>query len=118
MPRQADQGAVTTEEDDEEDAFDRDEDGDGLEDDDDEDDEDDVTDERDSGEGTSNIAMTTTTTTTTESVEEVVRGKNKPWIERDDYLFVCFSPRICGEVSKVEKMCVCLNILCKHTQCV
>ncbi|XP_055733707.1 amyloid-beta A4 protein-like isoform X2 [Salvelinus fontinalis] len=75
MPRQADQGAVTTEEDDEEDAFDRDEDGDGLEDDndDDEDDEDDVTDERDSGEGTSNIAMTTTTTTTTESVEEVVR---------------------------------------------
>uniref|UniRef100_A0A8C7IAS0 Amyloid-beta A4 protein n=1 Tax=Oncorhynchus kisutch TaxID=8019 RepID=A0A8C7IAS0_ONCKI len=61
-------------EDDEEDAFDRDEDGDGLEDDDDdEDDEDDVTDERDSGEGTSNIAMTTTTTTTTESVEEVVR---------------------------------------------
>uniref|UniRef100_A0A8C7VJW9 Amyloid-beta A4 protein n=1 Tax=Oncorhynchus mykiss TaxID=8022 RepID=A0A8C7VJW9_ONCMY len=66
-------GAVTTEEDDEEDAFDRDEDGDGLEDDDDEDDEDDVTDERDSGEGTSNIAMTTTTTTTTESVEEVVR---------------------------------------------
>ncbi|XP_052349246.1 amyloid-beta A4 protein-like isoform X3 [Oncorhynchus keta] len=72
MPRQADQGAVTTEEDDEEDAFDRDEDGDGLEDDDD-DDEDDVTDERDSGEGTSNIAMTTTTTTTTESVEEVVR---------------------------------------------
>ncbi|XP_014029702.2 amyloid-beta A4 protein isoform X2 [Salmo salar] len=76
MPRQADQGAVTTEEDDEEDAFDRDEDGDGLEDDDDDDDnddEDDVTDERDSGEGTSNIAMTTTTTTTTESVEEVVR---------------------------------------------
>nr|XP_046219596.1 amyloid-beta A4 protein-like isoform X2 [Oncorhynchus gorbuscha] len=73
MPRQADQGAVTTEEDDEEDAFDRDEDGDGLEDDDDEDDEDDVTDERDSAEGTSNIAMTTTTTTTTESVEEVVR---------------------------------------------
>ncbi|XP_064800195.1 amyloid-beta A4 protein-like isoform X2 [Oncorhynchus masou masou] len=71
MPRQADQGAVTTEEDDEEDALDRDEDGDGLEDDDD--DEDDVTDERDSGEGTSNIAMTTTTTTTTESVEEVVR---------------------------------------------
>uniref|UniRef100_A0A673XXA0 Amyloid-beta A4 protein n=1 Tax=Salmo trutta TaxID=8032 RepID=A0A673XXA0_SALTR len=69
-------GAVTTEEDDEEDAFDRDEDGDGLEDDDDDDDdddEDDVTDERDSGEGTSNIAMTTTTTTTTESVEEVVR---------------------------------------------
>uniref|UniRef100_A0A673XUY0 Amyloid-beta A4 protein n=1 Tax=Salmo trutta TaxID=8032 RepID=A0A673XUY0_SALTR len=63
-------------EDDEEDAFDRDEDGDGLEDDDDDDDdddEDDVTDERDSGEGTSNIAMTTTTTTTTESVEEVVR---------------------------------------------
>uniref|UniRef100_A0A673XNU0 Amyloid-beta A4 protein n=1 Tax=Salmo trutta TaxID=8032 RepID=A0A673XNU0_SALTR len=62
--------------DDEEDAFDRDEDGDGLEDDDDDDDdddEDDVTDERDSGEGTSNIAMTTTTTTTTESVEEVVR---------------------------------------------
>uniref|UniRef100_A0A4W5PM99 Amyloid-beta A4 protein n=1 Tax=Hucho hucho TaxID=62062 RepID=A0A4W5PM99_9TELE len=59
----------------EEDALDRDEDGDGLEDDDDddEDDEDDVTDERDSGEGTSNIAMTTTTTTTTESVEEVVR---------------------------------------------
>ncbi|XP_071210850.1 amyloid-beta A4 protein-like isoform X2 [Salvelinus alpinus] len=77
MPRQADQGAVTTEEDDEEDAFDRDEDGDGLEDDndddDEDDDEDDVTDERDSGEGTSNIAMTTTTTTTTESVEEVVR---------------------------------------------
>uniref|UniRef100_A0A4W5PMC1 Amyloid-beta A4 protein n=1 Tax=Hucho hucho TaxID=62062 RepID=A0A4W5PMC1_9TELE len=75
MPRQADQGAVTTEEDEEEDALDRDEDGDGLEDDDDddEDDEDDVTDERDSGEGTSNIAMTTTTTTTTESVEEVVR---------------------------------------------
>ncbi|XP_038863070.1 amyloid-beta A4 protein-like isoform X2 [Salvelinus namaycush] len=78
MPRQADQGAVTTEEDDEEDAFDRDEDGDGLEDDnddddDEDDDEDDVTGERDSGEGTSNIAMTTTTTTTTESVEEVVR---------------------------------------------
>ncbi|XP_041739112.1 amyloid-beta A4 protein isoform X1 [Coregonus clupeaformis] len=65
MPRQADQGAATTEDD--EDAFDRD--GDGDEDDDDEDDEDDVTDERDSGERTSNIAMTTTT----ESVEEVVR---------------------------------------------
>ncbi|XP_041699767.1 amyloid-beta A4 protein isoform X1 [Coregonus clupeaformis] len=75
MPRQADQGAVTTEydEDEEEDTFDRDEDGDGLEDEDDDDDEDDVTDERDSGEGASNIAMTTTTTTTTESVEEVVR---------------------------------------------
>ncbi|XP_041739114.1 amyloid-beta A4 protein isoform X3 [Coregonus clupeaformis] len=69
MPRQADQGAATTEDD--EDAFDRD--GDGDEDDDDEDDEDDVTDERDSGERTSNIAMTTTT----ESVEEVVRVPTK-----------------------------------------
>ncbi|XP_029559639.1 amyloid-beta A4 protein [Salmo trutta] len=65
MLHQADQGAATTEDD--EDAFDRDEDGDGDE------DEDDVTDKRDSGERTSNIAMTTTTTTTTESVEEVVR---------------------------------------------
>ncbi|XP_071197134.1 amyloid-beta A4 protein-like isoform X1 [Salvelinus alpinus] len=65
MLHQADQGAATTEDD--EDAFDRDEDGDGDE------DEDHVTDKRDSGERTSNIAMTTTTTTTTESVEEVVR---------------------------------------------
>ncbi|XP_036815448.1 amyloid-beta A4 protein isoform X3 [Oncorhynchus mykiss] len=65
MLHQADQGAATTEDD--EDAFDRDEDGDGDE------DEDDVTDKRDSGERTSSIAMTTTTTTTTESVEEVVR---------------------------------------------
>lgn len=79
MLHQADQGAATTEDD--EDAFDRDEDGDGDE------DEDDVTDKRDSGDRTSDIAMTTTTTTTTESVEEVVRGKNKPWIERDDCLF-------------------------------
>ncbi|XP_070979683.1 amyloid-beta A4 protein-like isoform X1 [Oncorhynchus clarkii lewisi] len=63
MLHQADQGAATTEDD--EDAFDRDEDGD--------EDEDDVTDKRDSGERTSSIAMTTTTTTTTESVEEVVR---------------------------------------------
>uniref|UniRef100_A0A8C8F2E7 Amyloid-beta A4 protein n=1 Tax=Oncorhynchus tshawytscha TaxID=74940 RepID=A0A8C8F2E7_ONCTS len=63
MLHQADQGAATTEDD--EDAFDREEDGD--------EDEDDVTDKRDSGERTSNIAMTTTTTTTTESVEEVVR---------------------------------------------
>ncbi|XP_064832439.1 amyloid-beta A4 protein-like isoform X2 [Oncorhynchus masou masou] len=59
MIHQADQGAATPEDD--EDAFDRDEDGD--------EDEDDVTDKRDSGERTSNIAMTTTT----ESVEEVVR---------------------------------------------
>ncbi|XP_014020395.2 amyloid-beta A4 protein isoform X1 [Salmo salar] len=65
MLHQADQGAATTEDD--EDAFDRDEDGDGDE------DEDDVTDKRDSGDRTSDIAMTTTTTTTTESVEEVVR---------------------------------------------
>uniref|UniRef100_A0A8C7VL82 Amyloid-beta A4 protein n=1 Tax=Oncorhynchus mykiss TaxID=8022 RepID=A0A8C7VL82_ONCMY len=80
MLHQADQGAATTEDD--EDAFDRDEDGDGDE------DEDDVTDKRDSGERTSSIAMTTTTTTTTESVEEVVRGKNMPWMEREKYLLV------------------------------
>uniref|UniRef100_A0A8C8JZK7 Amyloid-beta A4 protein n=1 Tax=Oncorhynchus tshawytscha TaxID=74940 RepID=A0A8C8JZK7_ONCTS len=78
MLHQADQGAATTEDD--EDAFDREEDGD--------EDEDDVTDKRDSGERTSNIAMTTTTTTTTESVEEVVRGKNMPWMEREKYLLV------------------------------
>ncbi|CAB1347333.1 unnamed protein product [Coregonus sp. 'balchen'] len=70
----ADQGAATTEDD--EDALDRDGDGD-EDDDDDEDDEDEMTDERDSGERTSNIAMTTTTTATTESVEEVVRVPTK-----------------------------------------
>uniref|UniRef100_A0A673Y4L2 Amyloid-beta A4 protein n=1 Tax=Salmo trutta TaxID=8032 RepID=A0A673Y4L2_SALTR len=89
MLHQADQGAATTEDD--EDAFDRDEDGDGDE------DEDDVTDKRDSGERTSNIAMTTTTTTTTESVEEVVRGKNTPWMEREKYLLLTsLSGTFCG----------------------
>uniref|UniRef100_A0A8C7MUL6 Amyloid-beta A4 protein n=1 Tax=Oncorhynchus kisutch TaxID=8019 RepID=A0A8C7MUL6_ONCKI len=83
MLHQADQGAATTG--DGEDAFDRDEDGD--------EDEDDVTDKQDSGERTSNIAMTTTTTTTTESVEEVVRGKNMPWMER---VLTSLSGTFCG----------------------
>uniref|UniRef100_A0A667YK37 Amyloid-beta A4 protein n=1 Tax=Myripristis murdjan TaxID=586833 RepID=A0A667YK37_9TELE len=64
-------------EDEEAEAFDRDENGDGDEDDEDDEedeDEDDTTDERDSDERSANFAMTTTTTTTTESVEEVVRA--------------------------------------------
>lgn len=62
--------------DDVEEAWENDEDGDGVEDDEEEDeDDDDTMNERDTSEQASNVAMTTTTTTTTESIEEVVRGK-------------------------------------------
>ncbi|KAL6484925.1 hypothetical protein MHYP_G00069700 [Metynnis hypsauchen] len=77
---QQEQEQATTEDDedtddDEEEAWDNDEDGDGLEDVDEEDDEgEDATDERNTSEQASNVAMTTTTTTTTESIEEVVRA--------------------------------------------
>ncbi|KAL7865870.1 hypothetical protein SRHO_G00111170 [Serrasalmus rhombeus] len=77
---QQEQEQATTEDDedtddDEEEAWDNDEDGDGVEDVDEEDDEgEDATDERDTSEQASNVAMTTTTTTTTESIEEVVRA--------------------------------------------
>lgn len=80
MTRPADTEPATTEDDEdpdeEADIFERDEDGDGVEDE-EEDEDDDATDERDSDERSANIAMTTTTTTTTESVEEVVRGKKR-----------------------------------------
>ncbi|XP_019116720.1 amyloid beta (A4) precursor protein b isoform X2 [Larimichthys crocea] len=77
MSRPADAEPANAEDDEDEDeeadTFERDENGDGVEDEEEEDEEDDVTDERDSDEHSANIAMTTTTTTTTESVEEVVR---------------------------------------------
>lgn len=77
MARTADAEPANTEEN--EDAFERDENGDGDEDeeDDEDDEDDDVTDEQESDERSANVAMTTTTTTTTESVEEVVRGTSQ-----------------------------------------
>lgn len=61
--------------DDVEEAWENDEDGDGMEDDEEDDEDEEAMNERDTSEQASNVAMTTTTTTTTESIEEVVRGK-------------------------------------------
>lgn len=61
--------------DDIEEAWENDEDGDGVEDDEEDDEDEEALNERDTSEQASNVAMTTTTTTTTESIEEVVRGK-------------------------------------------
>ncbi|XP_060732287.1 amyloid beta (A4) precursor protein b isoform X2 [Tachysurus vachellii] len=59
--------------DDVEEAWENDEDGDGVEDDEEDDEDEEAMNERDTSEQASNVAMTTTTTTTTESIEEVVR---------------------------------------------
>ncbi|XP_060732286.1 amyloid beta (A4) precursor protein b isoform X1 [Tachysurus vachellii] len=60
--------------DDVEEAWENDEDGDGVEDDEEDDEDEEAMNERDTSEQASNVAMTTTTTTTTESIEEVVRA--------------------------------------------
>ncbi|KAM9487388.1 amyloid beta (A4) precursor protein b isoform 2-T2 [Clarias gariepinus] len=59
--------------DDVDEAWENDEDGDGVEDDEEDDEDEDIMNERETSEQASNVAMTTTTTTTTESIEEVVR---------------------------------------------
>lgn len=81
MPRTADAEPANTEDNANvaEDAFERDENGDGDEDEEDDEEDIDVTDAQESDERSANVAMTTTTTTTTESVEEVVRGKIQSW---------------------------------------
>lgn len=100
MPRTADAALADTSlnENVAEDAFERDENGDGGEDDEEDDDDEDAdaTDEQESEERGANVAMTTTTTTTTESVEEVVRGKGPvmcplPCTSFISVLF-CFAP--------------------------
>ncbi|KAM9487387.1 amyloid beta (A4) precursor protein b isoform 1-T1 [Clarias gariepinus] len=60
--------------DDVDEAWENDEDGDGVEDDEEDDEDEDIMNERETSEQASNVAMTTTTTTTTESIEEVVRA--------------------------------------------
>lgn len=75
--------------DDVDEAWENDEDGDGVEDDEEDDEDEDIMNERETSEQASNVAMTTTTTTTTESIEEVVRGKIV--IRHWTYLFSRFS---------------------------